>query len=123
MKINLDAEQSGNAISAYAPGVIRIAEREFRQPCVITADAVHLDLLPASISEIDAEHCSALINLDIEIILLGSGAKQQFIDSSLMRSMAERGVALEIMDTGAACRSFNILLAESRSVAAALFMI
>ena len=55
--------------------------------------------------------------------LLGTGARQIFLDAEYTRFLAARGIGLEVMDTGAACRSYNILAGESRPVVAALFML
>ena len=59
-------------------------------------------------------------NNDIEILLLGTGAKQHFPPAEIIKSFIENNIALEVMDTGAACRTFNVLVSEDRRVAAAL---
>jgi uncharacterized protein len=60
---------------------------------------------------------------DIEILLLGTGTRQRFPSPSLRRKLLERGIGLEVMDTGAACRTYNVLVTESRRVAAALIAV
>ena len=61
-----------------------------------------------------------LKNLDAEIVLLGTGARQRFPHPRLTAALAQAGIGLEVMDLQAACRTYNILVAEERKVAAAL---
>src|SRR5439155_16864051 len=72
--------------------------------------------------ELAPEHLAALAALDREIILLGTGARQRFPSPEIMRSLLRSGVGVEVMDVQAACRTYNILLAEDRRVAAALLI-
>ncbi|MCP4936583.1 MAG: hypothetical protein GY927_20885 [bacterium] len=60
---------------------------------------------------------------NIEILLLGTGLKQHFPSGELRKLFIEKNIALEVMDTGAACRTFNVLVSEDRRVAAALIAI
>lgn len=57
---------------------------------------------------------------DIDVVLLGTGASQKFFSPALKQSLKEKGLIVEAMDTGAACRTYNVLMAEGRRVAAAL---
>jgi uncharacterized protein len=123
MKINLDDNREPFTISAYAEGWIRIADRRIEQPCIVSAHGVDTAELPASLDALQVSHFGGIVDLAPEIVLLGTGARQVFVDWAITDHLASVGIALETMDTGAACRSFNILLAESRPVVAALYMI
>lgn len=123
MKFELDDSAGALSIAEYAPGWIRVGDARIESSCVVTATDVHHELLPARLEDLEARHFESVLALSAEIIVLGTGARQQFIDFAHVNELAARGVGLEIMDTGAACRSFNILTAEGRAVAAALFMI
>lgn len=87
-------------------------------------------LLPEELREwdcVDAEALDAValapaVESAPEILLLGSGSRLRFPDAALTRSLARQGIGLEVMDTPAACRTFNILTAEERRVAAALIV-
>lgn len=57
---------------------------------------------------------------EIDVILLGTGAKSQFFPPKLRQALKDKGLSVEAMDTGAACRTYNVLMAEGRRVAAAL---
>lgn len=123
MKFNLDENLDTFAISAYADGWIRIADRRIHTPCVVSSAGITTDLLPATLNELDVTHLRKISAMDPEIVLLGTGAKQIFVDYALTAALAAENIALETMDTGAACRCFNILVAEARTVVAALYMI
>lgn len=71
------------------------------------------------------EHFARVIGAEpkVELLLLGSGAKMQLMPKALRQGLRDAGVVVEVMDTGAACRTYNVLLAEARRVAAALLPI
>ena len=60
--------------------------------------------------------------LSPELVIFGSGARLQFVSPALLRCLIERRIGVETMDTAAACRTYNILLAEGRNVAAAILI-
>ncbi|MEX2482640.1 MAG: MTH938/NDUFAF3 family protein [Gammaproteobacteria bacterium] len=123
MKLDFDTETPHNSVTAYADGWVRIGDQRIEQACVITARGIYTDLLPPAITALSGAHIERLAELDADIVLLGTGAHQRFIDYAHVQWLAERGIGLEMMDTGAACRSYNVLVAEGRAVAAALYMI
>ena len=123
MKLDFDSDTTGLAIAAYAPGWIRIGEQRIERACLVTTEAVFLDLLPATPTELDTGHFQLLADTGADIALLGTGAQQSFPDPAVMLELNARGIGLEVMDTGAACRSFNVLSAEGRAVVAMLYMI
>ena len=78
---------------------------------------------PDSAADLRAGDFEAIARLAPEIVLLGTGRQQRFPSPDLYRCLIEKGTGLEIMDTAAACRTYNILASEGRRVAAALLMI
>lgn len=60
---------------------------------------------------------------ELDVVLLGTGGKGEFFPPKLRQSLKEKGLSIEVMDTGAACRTYNVLMAEGRRVAAALLPI
>ena len=123
MKFNFDENSTSLSITAYASGWVRIGEIRVESSCVVTPQAIHNDLLPADLASVNASHFERLLELSPEIVILGTGERQIFIDYNFAQALIQQHVGFEIMDTGAACRSFNILAAEDRAVVAALFMI
>jgi len=79
-------------------------------------------LEPQSFAELRAVHLEPLLALSPELVLLGTGATQRFAPPEVRAVFAERGVGLEAMHLGAACRTYNVLVQEERRVAAALFL-
>ena len=123
MQINFDENTAGLIVVAYDKGWIKVGDTRISAPCVLTRTTVHDDLLPAELASLQLSHILRIADLAPEVILLGTGAGQVFVDRALSRHLMERAIGLEVMDTGAACRSYNILAVEGRAVAAALFMI
>ena len=111
------------AIRAYGPGTLTINDTVYQRSVVIMPERIIEDWQPQSFDQLTAEHVLALIKLDPEILLLGTGATLRFLPAELTGRLAEQGIGIEIMDTAAACRTYNILVSEGRQVAAALLMI
>jgi uncharacterized protein len=122
MKFTLEASSRVNLIRAYSPQEIRVGEQRLRASCIVTADALISDWEPASFADLAPSHLEAILALKPELVLLGTGATQRFPPGSIRTAFTARGVGLEVMDLGAACRTFNILVQEERKVAAALFL-
>jgi uncharacterized protein len=122
MKLTDELTGPANAIRGFSPGAIRIGEQTFNRSCIVAANALITDWPPQSIAELRIEHLDAVLALRPEIVLLGTGLRQQFPDRQLLASMLARRVGIEVMDTGAACRTYNVLMGEQRRVIAALFL-
>ncbi|MSR14959.1 MAG: hypothetical protein EXR86_10450 [Gammaproteobacteria bacterium] len=120
MKFELDAT-GGLTIRSYDHTHLTIGGQRYSGPIVITPDAVHTTLLPLRFTELTSAHFAAIAALGAEIIIVGSGIRQIFIHSQIATELATRGIGVESMDTAAACRCYNVLAAEHRAVAAAIF--
>jgi len=140
MKFNLE-KSSGVRIHAYDPGVVTLAvpaELGFpegaepitdepslcRVRCnlIISSGAIHHKESPSSYDDLGQRHLEFALEFNPEIILLGTGNTIQFPAPHLMSIPASKGIGLEVMDTAAACRTFNILVGENRQVVAILLM-
>ena len=121
MKLHLDG--AATRISAYGPGYFAVGERVLRHGIVIGADGAVTPWPPVLPSDLDEERLREIIAGDPEVVLLGTGDRQAFLPPDLLRLFAENGLAVEVMDTPAACRTFNVLAAEHRKVAAGLLPI
>lgn len=87
---------------------------------VIMADRVIPGWGPAGAGELSRAHLDALAQLEPEVVLLGTGPHLQFPPGPVMEYLPLRGIGVEFMDTGAACRAYNYLLGDERRVIAAL---
>jgi uncharacterized protein len=121
MKFSLDRPATLNVVRAYSPGVLRIGEREFSRSVILSAEAL-VDWRPQHIAELTAADLEPVLALRPEVLLLGSGARQVFPAPALLAQLYAARVGFEVMDTGAACRTYNVLVAEGRAVAAALII-
>lgn len=108
-------------IREYSAGLIKTNSASFSHPVVFFNNEAHQNLLPASVPELNSSHFQALAGLQPELILLGTGILQQFPHPSALEPLFKKRIGFEVMTTDAACRTFNLLLAEDRSVLAALF--
>ena len=122
MKIHLESGAGQNLIRAYAPGSITINNMAYTQSLIVTPAQV-MDWPPASFNDLLAAHFEMLAAMQPEVVILGTGAILQFPPPKLTRALVEAKIGLEVMDTGAACRTYNILMSDGRRVAAALLMI
>lgn len=141
MQVNLESA-IGIAIHAYGPGEITLvvpasASETVADTSPIQAQSTLKTLTqsiiltpqqfehwtPTHIDELEAEHFDAVVALEPEVALFGSGDELHFPAAELMAKFYQAGIGIEVMDTAAACRTYNILVSENRNVVAALLMI
>ena len=122
MQINREEGSVSNAITAYAAGEIRMRDRVFRSSLIATRDAVIAEWKPAPVEQLAIDDFACLLELTPDVVILDTGTKQRMPPSELFAAFASHGIGLEVMDTGAACRTYNLLLAEYREVAVALIV-
>lgn len=112
---------SGNVITGYGDGYVEVKGERRDSSVIVMADRVLPWKVPA-FDRLSSEDFDVLEQLGVEIVLLGTGAKQRFPHPRLTAALAKAGIGVEVMDVRAACRTYNILLAEERNVAAALLI-
>lgn len=121
--MKLSAESgSGNVIRSFKPGELRLTDQTFEINVILSANKIIQDWKPAAFSELSIADFEPAIALDPEIILFGTGERQRFPDNALMTEIMRQDIAFEVMDTAAACRTFNVLVSEFREVVAALLV-
>ena len=122
MKLHLSHDAGLNLVTAYGDAFLEINTRRHGRSLVVMPTR----LLPAwpvlDFAELNAAHFNALLELAPEMVLLGTGLRQRFPHPALYAALTEARIGLDVMDTGAACRTYNILAAEGRQVAAALII-
>jgi uncharacterized protein len=121
MKFSESDNADGLTIRAYQPGALVIGEGRFTHSVLLTPQRVS-EWPPADIPALDASHFQPVLALQPELVILGTGVKQVFPPPRTYAALMAAGIGIEIMDTGAACRTYNILMAEGRRVAAALIV-
>ncbi len=110
------------SISGYGPGWVGVNGQKITSSVVIASNGQRLDWPATAFEQLDASHFEMLLQLQAEIIVFGSGARIRFPQGAWLRPLMSRRIGVETMDTAAACRTYNILAQEGRSVAAALLL-
>ena len=122
MKLHAEPAGSNHYIQRFEPGLLSISGQQFTGPVVVTADRILADWCPtATPTTLTAADFEPILALEPELILLGTVTSGFRLDAQLSFGILSRGVGLEVMSTAAACRTYNVLVAEDRRVAAALF--
>lgn len=111
-------------IDAYGNGGFRFASMSHRGSLLLLPSGVY-GWAPASFDDVSIDLLAPVFNASdtIEFLMLGTGVAQLFPTSEIRAAFSERGIGLEVMDTGAACRAYNVLLAEQRAFAAAVIAV
>jgi uncharacterized protein len=120
MKFSEDAGRGHHRIDAYGQGRIVIDGRDFCTGLIVTPTRIVEGWGPQTPNGLSADHIAALVALDPQVIVIGTGARQVFPHPRVYAEALARGLGVEVMDTGAACRTYNILVGEGRRVAAGL---
>jgi uncharacterized protein len=123
MKFELDSGVGRNSIRTYGPGRVIVGEAVYTASLIVTPDRLIPDWPPQRFDDLAAADIEALVALRPEVALLGTGRRLRFPPAAVLAALIEAGIGYEVMDTGAACRTFNVLAGEGRRVAAALLMI
>lgn len=121
MRFTQDSALGQNIVRAHAPGRLQINETVFNTAVIVSPTA----LLPApgiaGAEELRAEHAPALLDLDPQVVLIGTGVRQVFAPRDFCAAFLSRGIGVEAMSSAAACRTFNVLVSERRRVVALLW--
>src|SRR5215831_10107454 len=121
MKFTQQRAAGANLIRRYGADFIVIGEQEIRASCIVSATAL-TPWPPRVVEELTAKSCAPLFALDPEVVVLSTGAAQKFPRAALRAEFATRKIGLEVMEIGAACRTYNVLVNEERRVLAAVLL-
>ena len=121
MKLQLAGTSARNTITGYGAGYVMVNGARHEENLIVLADRI-LPWSAARFETLGAENFLELAKLDLEVVLLGTGATLRFPRPQVTRPLVEARIGFEVMDAQAACRTFNILAAEERRVAAALLL-
>ena len=120
MKLQAERIEGTNAIARHGPDGVVVNGREHRQSVVVPWQGPVVEWSVASFDALTEAHFKALADLKPELVIFGSGARIRFAKPALLRPLIDARIGIETMDTPAACRTYNVLLAEGRTVVAAL---
>ena len=122
MRFAQDSNSAARVIRAYRPGEVRINDDVYRESVLVSGTSVLALPELRNMEDLEAIDPSRLLALDPELVLLGTGPRQIFPGAAFRARFLSAGIGFEAMDTGAACRTFNVLVAEQRRVAALLIV-
>jgi len=122
MALTEDIITSRYFITAYEDDSVNINETTYKTSLVLSADTLHNPWPVKSVADLDEACFQVILDLKPDVVLLGTGKRQQFPEAKLFALFGQKGIGLEVMDNGALCRTFNILVAEDRSVVAAILL-
>jgi len=122
MKFSQDIINSNYRITAQELTRIRVNDTWLTQSFIVSPSTLIDNWNISSLSNLSEQHCEQLINMKPEVLIIGTGTTQCFPDTSIMRIFAKHQIGLEIMNSAAACRTFNILLGEDRHVVAGVIL-
>jgi uncharacterized protein len=121
MRFTMDPTAAPLSVRRYDDNGVVIGERLLTRPFVVTADRLIAEWTTQPLAALQVADLDPVFALDIELLLIGTRAAERIAPLAIRRLCRARGLALESMELGAACRTFNVLLAEGRLVGAALF--
>jgi uncharacterized protein len=119
MKLHESKTAGANLFTAHGAGYVEINRVRHQGSLVVSADSI-TPWPPASFEALEEAHFAQLLALQPELVIFGSGSTLRFPHPRLSAALTNAGIGVEVMDTSAACRTYNILLAEDRRVVAAL---
>ncbi len=119
----VNSDDSAYTIDSYKPDGIVINDNCYRKTLLIANNHLQCDdTLPTSVSEIQPHHIEQIIKLAPSIVIIGSGEHYHSLSVSLSQQLLCQGIGVEVMTTAAACRTFNVLMAEGRTAVALLIL-
>jgi uncharacterized protein len=122
MRFTQDSTSDANLIRAYGNGELRVNDEVYRSTIIVSASAVQAAPDIRELDDLSRIDPSSILALEPELVLLGTGPRQIFPAASFRAQFLSAGIGVEVMDTGAACRTFNVLVAEQRRVVALLMV-
>ena len=124
MDITPSVPEKSQVVESYGAGRFRVSGELYEGSILIGAEATRVWPVKR-VEDVTIEALEPLFGMtsDFDILILGCGPTLAMIPQPLRQALRERGVVLELMDTGAACRTYNVLLSEARRVAAAIIAV
>ena len=121
MKLHLTTADDQHLFSGHGAGYVAINRTRYQTSVLVTPTSV-AEWVIRSFADLNARSLEAALELQPDVLILGTGRMMRFPPRETMEAVSAAGVGLEVMDTGAACRTYNILAAEGRKVAAAILV-
>ena len=121
MKFTQQRQEGVNLIRRYGADYIVVGEQEIRSSCILGVNTL-VPWPPRSVDELGTGHLQVLFEMSPEVVVLATGATQKFPRAALRAEFATRRIGIEVMEIGAAARTYNVLVGEERRVLAAVLL-
>ena len=122
MKLQSDPHSGANTITGYGPGYVEINKTPYAHAVLLSSDGAISNWSAQTFDSLVASHFAQMVDLKPELVLIGTGNRQRFPRPELLKALIEAKIGFEIMDSQAACRTYNILVGEGRQVLLALIV-
>ncbi|RDS85987.1 Mth938-like domain-containing protein [Dyella psychrodurans] len=122
MDLSLDRPEGFLFVRRVTPHAVTVVDRELSDSFVLAPDRAIEQWPVSSALALDESHVEGILELKPELVLLGTGARQQFPPASFLAGFLRRGVGIEVMDNAAAARTYDLLAAEGRRVVVAFIL-
>lgn len=122
MKLQSDPHSGANTITGYGDGYVEINKTPYAHAVVLSSDGAISEWPVQNFESLESKDFSQLIDLKPELIIIGTGKRQRFPKPELLKSLISAKIGFEVMDSQAACRTYNILVGEGRKVVLALIV-
>lgn len=122
MKLHLHEFGERNVIKRCQNGTITINDQTYGRSVIVMPGSIVDDWGPGKVEELTADDLGSVAQLGVELVILGTGARQVFPATHILEPLVTASLGFEIMDSGAAARTYNILASEDRNVAAAILL-
>jgi uncharacterized protein len=122
LKLQSDPHSGANTITGYGDGYIEINKIPYSHAVLLSSDGEILEWDVKSFEELSSSDFAQMASLKPELIIIGTGKRQRFPRPELLKTLIEAKLGFEIMDSQAACRTYNILVGEGRQVLLALIV-
>ena len=122
MDLSFDRPDNYLFVRRVSARSVTVVDREFTTSFLLAPDRVVENWPVGASSELNAGHVDAILELKPELVILGTGERQVFPDPAFMAGLLRKGIGIEVMDNGAAARTYDLLAAENRRVVAAFIL-
>lgn len=122
MKLQSDPHSGVNTITGYGDGYVEINQTPYAHTVLLSSDGAITEWPVQSFESLEPDHFAQMVALGPELILIGTGSKQRFPKPELLKALILAKIGFEMMDSQAACRTYNILVGEGRRVLLALIV-
>ena len=122
MKLHSDPQSSQNTITGYGIGFIEVNKTPYSQALIVQPDGEVMVWPVEESLDLTEDHFSMISGLQPELVIIGTGKKQVFLNPKTLQPLIKAKIGFEMMDSQAACRTYNILMGEGRKVLAAIIL-